>query len=119
MSGNIYDTDISLIRMQCFDLLFDVRNGKITINELLDNTNLEYNLIDNDYTILQKTSRSLYNLIIKDGLNPNFNQKEFDANLDMQLILIKKIQDKKISQDKASELVGKGIANQYFPKGAK
>lgn len=119
MSGNIHDTNTARIRMQCFDLLSDVRNGKITIHDLLDNTNEEYTLINNDYILLQKTSRSLYNFIIKDGLKRDFRHDEFESNLDMMLILIKKIQDGKMSQEKASELVGKDMANQYFPKDAK
>lgn len=100
MSGNINDTNVSKIRLECFDLLSDILYNR------------EYR---DKYQYLQNTSPVLYNFILKETSLDTFNQTVFEHNLDSMLILIYKIQKKELTQDEASRKVGSELADRYIP----
>jgi hypothetical protein len=105
MSGNIYDTDINKIKKEVYDLINDLDNGNNVIGK---------------YEYLKKTSKTLYEYIIKQYDNTKiFNKEMLINNLEMMLKGIDKIQkskDIKKSQHEASVFVGEELASQFIPQ---
>jgi hypothetical protein len=104
-TGNINDTNTGLIRQQAFDLLNFVRRDPIAA--ALTNTSQKY-------SILYTTSRSLFNMILKEATTTAFNEIEFKLKLDSMLLFIEKIQKSQVSQYDASGEIGKMLAYEYI-----
>lgn len=104
MSNNINDTKVNKIREQVKNLLEDLNNG--------DNKEL----LEQKYEYLYSTSKTLFEFIIRETAKKNFNKSQFDTNLDFMLNHILKIQNKELSQNDASENVGKLVAKQFIPQ---
>lgn len=76
--------------------------------------NEEY--LQKKYNYLYKTSKTLFNMILKEVLSNNFDKEKFENKINTMLEYILKIQQKDITTDKASEHIGKIIAKEYIPK---
>jgi hypothetical protein len=112
MSGNIKDTDVTLIKSDLDALLKDLDN--IVKNNESPNDHL-YRL-EKKYKSIKNTSSALFNLVIKEYTNPNFNKQQFLTNINMMLNTILDIQKSKISQYDGSAKIGQAIAYQYIPQ---
>jgi hypothetical protein len=99
------DTDVDKIKSQVYSLIDDLQTT--TFNN--------YDL-EQKYNYLFNISKTLFNLVVKEAKNPNFNKTSFDNNLSHMLNNIIKIQQNQISQHNASEDVGKLLAKQYIPQ---
>lgn len=104
-TGNIHDTNVDLVRQQAFQMLNYVQSDPIAA--ALTNTQERYNL-------LYKTSKTLFNMILKEATTPSFNELEFTNKLDNMLNLIKQIQTAEVSQYDASGQIGKILASEYI-----
>jgi hypothetical protein len=110
MSGNIHDTNVSLIQSQVQSLLKDIDN-------LQDNDkaiDFEYEF-KKKYKHLSNTSSTLFKYILTNYNTPNFNMSFFQKTLDLMLHNVSKIQDNKTSQHNASTQVGQILAKEYIP----
>jgi DNA topoisomerase VI subunit A len=105
MSNNIHDTKVDTIKTQVYNLMNDIKNGE-TNTESLEST----------YSYLFTTSKTLFNLVCKEAKNPNFNKHQFDRNLEQMLHHILKIQQDELTQNEASENIGKLLAKQFIPQ---
>jgi hypothetical protein len=103
-TGNIKDTQVELIKSQVNNFISDIQNNVIGVN------------FQEKYNILYKTSKSLFDLIIKDASKTNFNRALFDEKLDKMLYYIEKIQQSGVTQDLASQKVGEMLASEYIPQ---
>ena len=104
MSNNIHDTKVDKIKTQVYGLLNDIQNGN-------DITQLE-----EKYNYLYSTSKTLFTFVSKEIKKPSFNKQQFDKNLDHMLNHILKIQKDELSQNEASENIGKLLAKQFIPQ---
>ena len=104
MSNNIHDTKVDKIKTQVYGLLNDIQNGN-------DITQLE-----EKYNYLYSTSKTLFTFVSKEIKKPSFNKQQFDKNLDHMLNHIIKIQKDELSQNEASENIGKLLAKQFIPQ---
>lgn len=104
MSNNIHDTKVDKIKTQVYGLLNDIQNGN-------DITQLE-----EKYNYLYSTSKTLFTFVSKEIKRPSFNKQQFDKNLDNMLNHILKIQKDELSQNEASENIGKLLAKQFIPQ---
>lgn len=111
MSGNIHDTDVNKLRNEIYDLLTELD----TINTVKDVLEKE-SYFTNKYEYTIRTSKTLYDLIIKSYKNINFDKKQFLININMMLSSIENIQRDKISQHDASINVGETLATQFIPQ---
>jgi hypothetical protein len=105
MSNNIHDTNVDKIKNQVYDLITDIKNGE---------TNTEF--LESKYTYLHLTSKTLFNFVCKEVKKPTFNKRQFDKNLEQMLNNIISIQTSKLSQNDASENIGKLLAKQFIPQ---
>lgn len=105
MSNNIHDTKVDKIKTQVYNLMNDINNGE-------NNTET----LEANYNYLFTTSKTLFNLVCKEAKNPNFNKQQFDKNLDQMLKHILKIQNDELTQNEASENIGKLLAKQFIPQ---
>lgn len=105
MSNNIHDTKVDKIKKQVYDLIDDIKNGE-------HNTEV----LEEKYSYLYSTSKTLFNFVYKEVKKPNFNKQQFDRNLEQMLNHIVKIQNDELSQNKASENIGKLLAKQFIPQ---
>lgn len=105
MSGNINDTNVSLLRKQVYDL----------IGELNENTNnykfMSIESLETKYDHLVKSSKTLFKFIVSNTIDTKFY-----ANLEMMLNKIEEIQQNKISQFNASGVIGTHLTKTYVPK---
>lgn len=107
MSGNINDTNVPIIKQQVDDFIKDV----------LENNSIQ--APEEKYNILFKTSKALFDMIhvdIRKQVSSNtFEYDKFMFRLNRFLELVLKIQEKELSQEKASEIVGQDVAQEYIP----
>lgn len=104
MSNNIHDTKVDKIKTQVYGLLNDIQNGNDTEQ------------LEEKYNYLYSTSKTLFTFVSKEIKKPSFNKQQFDKNLDQMLNHILKIQKDELSQNKASENIGKLLAKQFIPQ---
>jgi hypothetical protein len=110
MSKNIHDTKVEKIKKEVHDLLQDIQREETNISTHLQNK------LETKYHYLYSTSKTLFNFICKEAIKPTFNKSQFNTNLDNMLKHIIKIQKEEISQNTASENVGKLLATQFIPQ---
>lgn len=103
-TGNIKDTNITIVKAEASSLLNDIQNNVKDVN------------FEEKYNVLFTTSKSLFNMIIKDAVKSDFDKKAFYDKLDKMLYYIKKIQDSNITQHNASEKIGEMLASEYIPQ---
>jgi hypothetical protein len=101
MSGNINDTNTTVIREQVYSMIKDLENKSITVEEC-----------QTKYECLYKTSKSLFEIVAKQS----YNKHDFAKHLDFVLHQIELIQTKRLSQYNASSNVGYHFAEKYLPK---
>lgn len=111
MSNNIHDTKINRIKLESENMIKDIQD-KENINYLAYHGSLD---LEKKYEYLFKTSKSLFNFIIKEHQNSSFNKEKFTEKLNQMLFLIKKIQDDEISKYDASANIGAALAKEYIP----
>lgn len=104
MSSNIHDTDVEVVRRESEEMMNDLQN-KVSVNEC-----------ERKYSNLYKTSKTLFDMIVEKSSQRNFNKEEFKLHLSKMLSLISKIQNKQMSQNKASEEIGYVLAKKYIPQ---
>jgi hypothetical protein len=112
MSNNIHDTKVEKIKKEVYNLLQDIQEEFIETNI---STHLQDKL-ETKYHYLHSTSKTLFNFICKEAIKPTFNKSQFNINLDNMLKHIIKIQKEEISQNTASENIGKLLATQFIPQ---
>jgi hypothetical protein len=112
MSGNIKDTNVTLIERQVYDLISDL-DDLIAKNEDINNWS---KTLEHRYKHLSKTSNTLFKFIIKNYNTPKFDKTFFNKTLTLMLDKIGNIQDSKISQENASEHVGTHLAKTFIPQ---
>lgn len=105
MSNNIHDTKVDKIKTQVYNLMSDVKNGE-----------KDTALLEDKYNYLYTTSKTLFNLVCKEAKKESFNKEQFDKNLDQMLKHILKIQQNELTQNEASENIGKLLAKQFIPQ---
>lgn len=104
MSNNIHDTKVDKIKQQVYNLIEEYKTNK-NIEEL-----------ESKYSYLHSTSKTLFNFVIKESSKPGFNKTLFDRNLTEMLKHIVLIQKDEMSQNTASENIGKLLATQFIPQ---
>ena len=104
MSNNIHDTKVDSIKQQVYNLLEEYKTNKNTEE------------LESKYSYLYSTSKTLFNFVIKESSIPGFNKTLFDRNLTEMLKHIVLIQKDEISQNTASENIGKLLATQFIPQ---
>jgi hypothetical protein len=104
MSNNIHDTKVDKIKTQVYGLITDIQAGN-DIEEL-----------KNKYNYLYSTSKTLFTFVSNEIKKSFFNKQQFDRNLDQMLNHIMKIQKDELSQNEASENIGKLLAKQFIPQ---
>ncbi len=104
MSGNINDTNVSLLRSQVSSFVSDLQDGL-------------YADYPSRYPELHNTSKALFDMINKsvrkDIDTGVFNSEAFLYRVDSILNLIQSVQVGELSQTKASEMVGTTLAKEY------
>lgn len=103
-TGNIKDTKVDVIKKEVACLIEDLQNKVTNVN------------FEEKYKTLYSTSKSLFNMTLKDGSSPTFNKTLFNEKLDKMLDYIKKIQQSHITQETASQEIGKVLASEYIPQ---
>ena len=88
--------------------------AKKIISKNLDKKN--HKELKDKYHKLHKISKSLFTFIYKNITNKKFDKTSFEKNLNEMLKLVFKIQRDEITQDKASEIIGGNLAQQYIPE---
>ena len=106
---SIFNTKTDIIKTQINNLIYELRN-----TEPKSDQGIEY--LEEKYKYLVDTSESLFKMIIKDSLKPDFNYTLFMKKIHTMLDYILQIQESKITQDKASEKIGCLLGKEYIPK---
>lgn len=104
MSNNIHDTKVDKIKKDVYDLIEEYKTNKNTEQ------------LEDKYSYLHSTSKTLFNFVIKESVKSNFNKNLFDRNLNEMLKHIVLIQKDEMTQNTASENIGKLLANQFIPQ---
>jgi hypothetical protein len=112
MSGNIYDTNVTLIKTQISNLISDLNNYSKTSR----NISIYENSLQNKYNYLFTTSKTLFNMIFNAFKNNKFDQEYFNVIINKMLNHITQIQNKEISQYDASVNIGTDLAHKYIPQ---
>ncbi len=105
MSGNIHDTDISLLNIQISNMKKDILKGITDINH--------YNIT---YEYLKNTSNTLFKYIYDNYNKDNFDEKFFDNCISLMFKNIKSIQKNNTSQHDASVNIGSYLGKKYIPQ---
>jgi len=111
MSGNIHDTNVSKITEEVNELFKDI-DDLVVRNE---NVSAWSDTLQKKHKYLYKTSSTLFNYILKNYKNPNFDAAFFDRTLNMMLHQISQIQRSNVSQNSASETIGTHLATTFIP----
>ena len=106
---SIHNTKIDIIKKEIDELIYELR-----YTEPDDNQGIKY--LENKYNYLFTTSESLFKMIIKDSLKPDFNLLLFKQKLNIMLNYILNIQESKMTQEIASEKIGCLLGKEYIPK---
>jgi uncharacterized protein YutD len=104
MSNNIHNTKVDKIKQQVYNLLEEYKTNKNTEE------------LESKYSYLYSTSKTLFNFVIKESSKSGFNKTLFDNNLTEMLKHIILIQKDEMSQNTASENIGKLLATQFIPQ---
>lgn len=107
MSENINDTDTKIIRSQVDSLLNVLKTQNSPITE-----EREYEL-SKQYSYLYNTSKTLFKFILNNYKSKQ-NQSFFTTTIKLMLDNIEDIQNGKISQTKASGVIGTRLAKEYI-----
>lgn len=107
MSNNINDTNVELLKEEINSLLDTLKKNNERISE-----EREYEL-SKRYINLYTTSKTLFKFIINNGVKHN-NQEFLMKTVNLMLDKIKDIQSGKISQDKASGIIGTHVAKEFI-----
>jgi hypothetical protein len=99
------DTNVDKVKSEVYSLLNELQTCTVEKEEL-----------EQKYNYLFNISKTLFNLVIQESKNPNFNKTSFDKNLSHMLDNILKIQQNQITQHNASEDIGKLLAKQFIPQ---
>jgi hypothetical protein len=102
--SDINNTNVDKIKRDVDNMLNDIYNG-----------NTE-DILQEKYNYLFTTSRTLFKFIIRECNKNNFKKDQFDNNLKFMLNNILKIQKNELTQNDASENVGKLVAKQFIPQ---
>lgn len=106
MTSNIHDTKIHKIKSEVNNL----------IKELSHDTVISAYYLQQKYNYLYTTSKSLFDLILKECMAGDFNKDDFDKKLNKMLLLIFKVQSNELTQNQASENIGTILAKEYIPQ---
>lgn len=109
MSGNINDTNVDTITEQVDDLLHE-------LNTHTDGGPIDEARLQRKYKHLYKTSKTLFNFIIKNHNTDKFDKEYFDKTLNLMLGSIRSIQNKSSSVHNESVLIGKHLAHTFIPQ---
>jgi hypothetical protein len=112
MSGNINDTNIKLIKTQTFNLISDLENYAKSSR----NISIYENILKKKYNYLYNTSKTLFDLILNQYKNKQFDKVYFNTMINKMLNYIGEIQNNKISQYDASVKIGTDLAYKYIPQ---
>lgn len=104
MTENIMNTQVDKIKDEVSQLINDC------------NSNINTHVLEQKYSYLYMTSKTLFEFIVRETRKDNFNKVHFDKNLKFMLSCIEKIQNKELTQNDASENVGELVAKQYIPQ---
>lgn len=112
MSGNIHDTNIHTIKKQVNDLLLELDS----LNKKNEDITEWESYLQNKYKTLYKTSKTLYNYILKNYNSDKFDSSFFNTTLNLMLSKISSIQKNNVSQDDASVHIGTHLAETFIPQ---
>lgn len=104
MTNNIYNTQVDKIQREVDGLVED-----LTLGRCIEDLKVKY-----EY--LHSTSNTLFTFIIKEHQKNDFNKDTLNKNLEPMLKQIILIQKKQLTQNDASENIGKLLARQYIPQ---
>lgn len=110
MSENINDTDVFIIKKEAEEMIEEMTE------EMKSGKNTEEEILQEKYSNLFKTSKTLFNRIYKDSNLNEFDKVKFNFQLDKMLELVYKIQNSNITQESASEEIGTILAKEYIPQ---
>lgn len=109
-NGDINNTNVPVLRQQISSLVIDVKNG-----------NYDFDEAKTRYAELYNTSGTLFDMIVKDipklmtsGEFGMQDEIKFIDRINNMLLLVKKIQDGKISQYNASVKIGQELGSEYL-----
>jgi hypothetical protein len=117
--NNIHLTKVNEIKKEIKDLIDELKQTNYTYipkrhsNDPEDSTFIQ---LQNKYTFLSKTSKTLFLYIVRETNSQTFNKEAFDSKINELLRLITRIQNSEITQDDASKKVGVMLADEYIPK---
>jgi len=114
MSGNIHDTKVDLIKTQTFNLISDLEHYSKSSRDI----SIYEKSLEKKYNHLFTTSKTLFNIIIKQykNKNENFDKQHFNLMINKMLEYVSKIQNNEISQYNASVEIGSDLAYKYIPQ---
>jgi hypothetical protein len=112
MSGNINDTDVYKLKDEitnfAYDLVEMIKGGENPVDNKF--------LLENKYSYLHKTSKTLFDFILNKYASGNVNVEVMNKTITYMLNSIVSIQNGEISKTKASEQVGSMLADEYIPE---
>lgn len=112
MSGNINDTDVYKLKDEitnfAYDLVEMIKGGENPVDNKF--------LLENKYSYLHKTSKTLFDFILNKYASGNVNVEFMNKTITYMLNSIVSIQRGEISKTKASEKVGSILADEYIPE---
>ena len=106
---SIHNTKTDIIRKEIDNLIQELRYTVPTADQ-----GIEY--LQNKYNYLYSTSESLFKMIVRESLKPDFDLIIFKQKVSIMLNYILKIQRETITQEAASEKVGVLLGKEYIPK---
>ena len=111
MSENINDTDVFIIKAEANQMIEQM------VEERKNNdVNTKKEILQEKYSNLFKTSKTLFNTIYNESSDSNFDKVKFRFRLNKMLELVYKIQNSNITQETASEEIGTILAKEYIPQ---
>ena len=123
MSGNINDTNIERVRKDVENMLNDIRGNDIRGNDIRGNdirgnvSNVDVAEMEYKYRYLYKTSKTLFNFILKKvNDSESFDDEYFRKTINFMLQQIQDIQQSSTSQYDASANVSYHLAKKYIPQ---
>lgn len=111
MSGNIHDTNTTLIKQEIDNLMKDIDNLEPT-----ENPKDWESTFRNKYTHLSNNSNTLFLYILSNYKKPSFNLTFFNKTIELMLSKISNIQNSNVTQYDASADVGSHLASTFIPQ---
>jgi hypothetical protein len=112
MSGNIYDTNVTLIRKQIGELKDELKG----IYARSEQVNDWEDSLKRKYKALARTSLTLMKYILSNYNTPKWDEAFFNKTVELMLSRVSNIQQSEISQEDASSNVGTHLAYRYIPQ---